>query len=87
MSFIRPVAPLTFLSFTNLTATVLTFPQIRFALYFSLKPSTPKRPLLLFDGLQSAFGGKLDGFSLAVALSSSGILLWAAGAWQSVRSL
>ena len=38
MSFIRPVAPLTFLSFTNLTATFLTFltdTSLRASLFFS----------------------------------------------------
>jgi len=39
------------------------------------------------DGLQAAFGGEFDGSSVAVAFSSSDLLLWAAGAWRSMRSL
>ena len=38
-------------------------------------------------GVQAAFGGEFDGSSVAVAFSSSDLLLWAAGAWRSMRSL
>jgi hypothetical protein len=54
---------------------------------FPSTPITPAWPTLPFDGLQSAFGGEFDGNSVAFALSSSDLFLWAAGAWLSLRSL
>jgi hypothetical protein len=58
-------------------ATRFTFPST---------PITPAWPALPFDGLQSAFGGMFDGNSVAFALSSSDLFMWANGRWLSVTS-
>ena len=37
------------------------------------------------DGLQAAFGGEFDGSSVAVAFSSSDLLLWAAASGRHLK--